>query len=314
MITALHQSLEKATEYLLRQQQEDGVWRDYDMKPGQSDAWITAVVGLSLRKQPCSPMAYNPLEKALQAINRIGRADGWGYNSATPCDADCNAWCIRFISNMDYCIWPNLLQRYFSPYILPDGRVRTFPDPRFGTWAEPHQDVAPLVGLALYPLHESWCRRICDAAVAGYSEPALWHSFWWDTDSYAIAHNIELLSVTGRLTERIKSGVMHWLSRLKPPENAFETAWRLSVAAELIPPETQYGLRYAVELLSCQNQDGSWPGGAALLLPPQFRGDAGATTPVYQDQNRLMTTACAVYAVKQWLGKTGILKNPKADQ
>jgi hypothetical protein len=304
IITPVFRALKNATGYLLEKQSPDGTWRDYNMPPGESYAWVTAVVGLALTKPPHFLNSQKVINHAASALLDLYTGYGWGYNSSVDCDADSTAWCMRFLSGIGYTFWPGVLQNFCRLHINADGQARTYANPEaFGSWAQPHQDVTPVVGMALHNIMPSFFDLICKAVLASYNEKLPWRSFWWNTDNYSIARNVELLSMAGLITENIKIGVVKWLSNLEQPDNAFDVAQRLSIVSELISCRRVFNhYDYVQDLLNRQKNDGSWPSSLALLTPPMFP-DNQESAIIYSDQNGLMTTASAIYALKQWISK-----------
>ncbi len=74
-----------------QQQHPDGCWRDYQLEPGASEAWTTAVVLWSLAgAQPCS-VALPSVRAAMDALHALQKPAGWGYNRHTAADADSTA-------------------------------------------------------------------------------------------------------------------------------------------------------------------------------------------------------------------------------
>src|SRR5690606_17544007 len=72
-------------------------WRDFAIVNGASDHWVSAVVGLAV-----APHARPAAERARTALLRArDPAQGWGYNAASPADADTSAWVLRFLRALD---------------------------------------------------------------------------------------------------------------------------------------------------------------------------------------------------------------------
>src|SRR6516165_2668721 len=86
--------LESALLFLLERQDDEGLWRDYALEPGSSEAWTTSYVGAAVAILAPRSRA---LQRARAAVAGRRRDDGWGYNSATACDADSTAWSLRFL-------------------------------------------------------------------------------------------------------------------------------------------------------------------------------------------------------------------------
>ena len=277
--------IRQASDFLTSHQDADGFWRDFRLDPGASDAWITACVGFALSHvEGCRESVL----KAADALCAIRRPQGWGYNALTACDADTTAWVIRFLSvaGAVSAAEATELMRF---YITPSHRVRTFASTdRFGSWAHAHDEVAPIVAMALLSCGASGpvklLRQNCIAQES-------WTPFWWQCRSYVCAQNLEFLAVSGGIPERIKKRESEAFERLcaSAAPSSFDLAHRLVAARYLDQP-----LGDAV-LLQMQQNDGSWPPSAELLVPDQQ--DGSIKGPPYADTQRLFSTAMAVLAL-----------------
>lgn len=272
--------------FLLERQDRDGLWRDYDLEPGAADAWVTSAVGLALAGAG-DARALAALRSARQAVQALRRPDGWGYNSATACDADSTAWATLFVGG------PWTLA---AAYLDTMGRACTFRGARFGTWARAHDDVTPVVGSALAAAGApaELVRRVRLASLRACDADHGWRSFWWTTGAYALARNLAFLSTSGGIPAGVAAGARALLARCSAPASALEAALLLEAAA-LAGASTR---AHRDALLSFRQRDGGWPASAALLVPSQADGEPG---PGHADVRGLFTTAAALRA----LGCTG---------
>src|SRR5437879_5014552 len=92
------EAIEAGLTYLIDHQSNDGLWRDYDMKRGQSEASSTAWVGWCLAHFDRRPLCGISVRKATMALGGICKPTGWGFNRHTETDADSTAWALRFLS------------------------------------------------------------------------------------------------------------------------------------------------------------------------------------------------------------------------
>lgn len=301
---SVYESIKKGVEYLLSKQQPDGTWRDYMMEFGESVAWITAVVGVTLKSVPYfSDQVDTALKKSAEAVISNSSKHGWSYNSNCPFDADSTAWCLRFLLDMGYNFWSATLRKFLFPYITDHGEIHTYPNhPIYGDWSKIHQDVTPMVGLALYKREYFLAVPICLAVKNSFqSSGNPWTSYWWATDTYAVAKSVELLSLSEDLTEDMAKGIFSWLDSLIPPENHFEAALRLSVINGLPLQYWANVQQYISLLLGLQKINGGWEGCKSLLVPPRFPQEKNSETKVYKDINGLMTTSTSIYALSKWV-------------
>lgn len=259
--------------YLCERQHADGMWRDYALEPGPSDAWVTAVAGCALARVAtrASPAS---IDRARRALLAAVRPEGWGYNGTTACDADSTAWAVRLLGRGGAAL---------SRYLDEGGRAHTFADAvRFGTWAGAHADVTAVAGLALAETGAPrWIVRQMRRATLDDQQPGgSWRAFWWAHDAYATARNLELLAATGGVPPRVGARTRAWLQAAPAPRDAVAAASLLAVAVHAGAPH----LPARRALLALRRPDGSWPPSPALVDHDQRTGarrepvaDAGGT-------------------------------------
>jgi hypothetical protein len=175
-----------------------------------------------------------------------------------------------------------------SPYLDESGWAHTFADPSFGTWAWAHADVTPAAGLALMAGRgPSWAVELLrDACLAARESDGTWLSFWWTTDAYAVALNLEFLDASGGIPADAAEAIRDWLAVVPAAASAFESAQLVATAA-LVAADAR---EHVSELVARQRHDGGWPASAVLLVPSQETGAPGAGQ---ADVRRLLTTATA---------------------
>jgi hypothetical protein len=277
--------------FLLERQDCDGLWRDYELEPGAADAWVTSAVGLALARAD-DARVLAAVRSARQAVQALRRPDGWGYNSATACDADSTAWATLFAGG------PWTLA---AAYLDALGRACTFRGAHFGTWARAHDDVTPVVGSALAAAGAPavLVRSVRLASLRACDADYCWRSFWWTTAAYALARNLAFLSASGGIPAAVAAGARALLARCSAPASALEAALLLEAAA-CVGASTR---ARRDGLLSLRQPDGGWPPSATLLVPSQADGEPG---PGHADVRGLFTTAAALTA----LGRTGAQGRP----
>jgi hypothetical protein len=275
--------IDAGVSFLLSHQHADGLWRDYQLEPGRSEAWTTACIGYVLLEVSGRSAEVG---RAADALLNSKRAAGWGFNSLTACDADSTSWVVRFLSALG-ALGDIEAADLLSPYIGSSGRVRTFASvERFGSWAAEHDEVAPVVGLALLAAGEGGLAGCIRKGIL--STPA-WHPFWWGCYSYVCAQSLEFLSASGGIPELVRRRETAVLASLPCPSSVFDRAQRLLACSHL-------GACSAKELVERQHSDGGWLSSPELLVPSQRDGVA---THGYADDRRLMSTAMSVLALKR---------------
>lgn len=286
-----------ANRFLTGCQGDEGTWRDYELEPGPSDAWITACVGHALLRGSSIPRARAAaLHRAAQALLAGKRPAGWGYNSRTACDADSTSWALRFLARMR-ALQDVSATSLLGAYTTSNGGIRTFASPeRFGSWAGEHTEVTALAGLALLAAGERrGVDRLRAAVLATWADDQGWHPFWWRTDTYVRAQSLEFLLASGGIPAHVAAAERARLSRSPVPVSSFERALTLAIGVYTGAAQTS---ELAASLLGMQSADGGWPASAVLLVPDQR--DASRHL-VYSDKRRALSTAMAIHALRTWL-------------
>lgn len=273
-------NVKQAASFLASRQDNDGYWRDYQLEPGRSDAWITATVGFALFKVRG---LCKEVKKAVHVLRSTVRPGGWGYNSSTACDADTTSWAILFLSSARALEGINASD-LLTKYITSSGGVHTFPTLKhFGSWAKEHDDVAPNVGMALLSIGEVTQIKKLRKRIL---ERPVWESFWWQCYSYVCAQSLEFLSLSGGIPEEIIKRERIKIECLSSaPSSILDLSQRLLINTYL---ELNVGHN---ELPDLQLKDGGWSSSAELLGPGQHNDSPGKTN---VDDRRLMSTALSL--------------------
>jgi hypothetical protein len=187
-----------------------------------------------------------------------------------------------------------------TPFVGPNGAVHTFNGSRFGSWAGEHVDVTPVVGLALIECNgdSALTNRIRDWVVNAQGEHGAWSSFWWSTDAYATAKNLEFLNSSGGVPADVMTAAFDWLQAQPAPRSSFEAANLLAALVFCELAEGSQSRRLIEWLTETRNADGSWPGSQVLLVPDQR--NFSLERRAFADHKRLMSTAAVVQALELW--------------
>ncbi len=295
------EAIGKGLAYLIECQSNDGLWRDYDLKRGQSEAFSTAWVGWCLTHFVNRATCMCSIRKAAVALGGVGKPTGWGFNRHTETDADSTAWTVRFLcgSGVNY---GRAMSARLQDHVNPAGQAHTFLDPARGSWADAHADVTPVVGLALLACgaQDEVIQRIRAAVVSAWKPGNMWKSFWWATDVYATLWSAVFLRESGGVPEEIRreleSGVLEGHGGDSPLEIALSLLLCLEVTLDG---------GFVAEALVHQLADSfvwsSWPGSALLLVPRQYENDPLLPVGPHADVRGLLTTAMACVALARWL-------------
>lgn len=300
-----HELIARVAIALARRQHRDGFWREFALKPGQSETWSTAWTGWGLAHAatavPALAAVRGALHGATAALAASARPAGWGYNRLTGCDADSTAWAVLLLAvtapPLALAAVPALLG-----YVDAAGNAHTFAEPQYGDWSGAHGEVTALAALALAAAGcpPGRVAPLRAALVARASAP-----FWWDTASYANAWRLAALAGTGGIPPEVAAQAAPWLrDGAGRDATPFEHALHLLALGHLQQQASAHGelaAWHAHRLLAAATPQG-WPGSCVLLVPPQGRGGTTGTLPrgPHHDSGT-MTSALALAALARWL-------------
>lgn len=313
----------------------DDHWEDFDIYdvefknrygfdgPGASDSWITAYVlckTAGLNRDFDDNFASKGVDWLRLRFDESGKESKiekprWGYNMHTRSDADTSAFALRA------CALFGKQRQDMADHLLKffDGAgFRTFiprspsnPDP----WELVRCDVTPAAFLALRE-YTSVCQSddylgknnyISDNVIryikSEFSNAEfVWPSYWWYGHLYVARECICALSASNQMDGKLYAEKFwsanfdkYALSKL----NSFELALCVDILAIA---EHLDCVRYTRELLKRQGGDGSWPESRILRHSAKtiYRTDWSVVDKrgeCFRDQNRIFTTATAVFAI-----------------
>ncbi len=292
-LRAVEQAVAAGVERLLQAQAGDGLWPDFDLEPGASDAWTTACVSLALAEVPVVAEVLSALGRAADALHRMHRSEGWGYNRRTAVDADSTAWALRFLALIDDLRAVDG-RRALTGFLDLDGHVHTFRGDRFGAWSGVHADVAPVVGLALHAVGagDVVVRTPPPQPEHDGAPQAPWQAFWWACDAYAVARNLELCRIGNGVPRDLARRIAGWLDGADGHGDAFCLSQLLACAVTMGHGATG---RLVGALLERQQACGGWPATTLLRVPAQHSTARSTPTP---PGGALFVTALSVLALK----------------
>lgn len=287
--------------FLLDHQSADGAWRDFSLKPGRSDAWVTAYVGLKLlgvsSRSPDS-IASVALAAAARFVAAAKNGDGgWGYNGSCPPDADSTAWAILFLRRMHVPVELRDLAALVK-FQSSDGGFTTYRGMRaHHGWGFAHPDVTVVALAALateLPSHHVILRKgyaSLEAYLAGGHPMA---SYWWPSPYYMAW---AVCALCRDVPEAPRFAVPPL--QLRADACCFERALALEVDVLRGRSAFQVSDR-AMRLRAMQLADGSWPSEPILRVadPRSTEPDDAFSrlSPVFADDRRIFTTATVMAA------------------
>lgn len=293
-------AISRGTQYLLANQDRTGLWHDYFLPPGPSDAWSTAWVGWSLAA--AGDPAARARRQAATALLALRQRDGWGYNRSTGADADTTAWTVRFLASLG-ALGDAPVHACLTGYLDALGHAHTFPGMP-SSWGAAHADVTPAVGLALLAVAapQETVLRVRQAVLSARTPGGGWRSFWWSTDAYATAWALAFLSRSGGIPARVRSEDLDWLAARRASASALESACLLLAAATVSCGSCPIATNFVDELLDAfDSAAGAWCPSPVLLVPSTDSPGGSNADTAHADGNRLMTTAISCAALRRWL-------------
>jgi hypothetical protein len=207
---------------------------------------------------------------------------------------------VRLLATRD--LEPTASSSILTKHLTSTGGVRTYLLPEMsGSWANEHDEVAPMAGLALLAVGDRATVDLIRAhTLSRHRARGGWLPFWWHSDAYAAAHNLTFLASSGGIPPQVAVVERQRLDDAcvsvnagtdSEGESSFDTAQRLISAVRL--HEFDHVDLLCETLLAAQLPDGGWPASLAMLLPSKW----DPTTQVFADDRRLLSTAMAVLAL-----------------
>ncbi|MBV8579234.1 MAG: terpene cyclase/mutase family protein [Candidatus Eremiobacteraeota bacterium] len=316
MLTALAapvaHALDRAVRYVVEAQSPDGAWRDFELDRTQSDAWVTAYVGLGLLA--AVPFAGRSLlrsdtlrgggARALDAARAWlttacdGR-DGWGFNGHAPVDADSTAFGTAFLAATGGA--PPAVYDTLRRHRHDDGGYSCYEHfSDVSTWAISHADVSAMALRALLsePERDGESVETCaEYLLANQRDDGSWPSYWYATRLYSVACVLGALAECDpSLLDRCRVGdAVRFALRDVHRDDAFALSFALEVVARFGEPADAAPLVDA--LLALQRIDGRFTAAAPFMQPDPWNYPPGDPQAAILDPYGLFTTATALRAL-----------------
>jgi hypothetical protein len=298
---AVELSTRRASQFLLRAQCPDGAWRDFQLKPGRSEAWTTAYVGSRLLavRERWPDLEVDPcLQRAVSFLHVSRQPSGWSYNRQCGADSDTTAQVILFLRRMGE---PVTLKGYaaLAKFQVADGHFATFKNcgGRLG-WERGHAEVTAVamqaMGQVLDAKH-SILQRAENSLRTHLAGAHAADSYWWPSRNY-LARELLILACAYRDAPRL---IVRSI-RATHDGSSFDRGLALEVD-KLAGRESEELLKPTEELIHLQLADGSWTSEPILrVTDPRARGfddPLFKQSAVVADDLRTFTTATILGAL-----------------
>lgn len=276
--TSIENTIQFATDFLLKKNNQSGYWTDYFAFGSVSDQWITGLIGSLILIIDPSLKTNTILIESNKLLNSKNK---FGYNQCTVADGDSTAWVILFNKLIENPKWETQYINFKQKYLDKNGFITYIESPLEVTnpsWKEAHKCVTASANL----IKEEYSNLISDS---------VFESKWWVSQFYTSA----LLSISGFKFEKHDQLIINQEINqialdisLKKKINIFNLAMLL-ISSSLIENENKKSL--INHLANKQLSNGSWEGDAKMKLNDN-------TNKVVVDQNNLVTTAFVILALK----------------
>lgn len=283
----IEHSIYKATEFIKKNQNKEGSWREYKNQGGISNTWATAFLVSKISENKILKDSFeNEISKALLFLENNLRFGLWSYNSTWIDDADSSNFALLsfFLNNKN--IGPGVIEKWlqfqnskggFSTYFDKNKLLTALDDKQINNvdgWLYTHNCVSAVsfYFLAKYNQNETAFTKIKDYFDYDFEEKL--NTYWWTSAIYSLyylAKTYHLLNDNNKL--------MHLISLVKKEqnengsfgdkygENLFYTGMALEILL-LDQNNTTLEIEKTVGyLLQNQYDDGSWENSHALQVP-----------------------------------------------
>jgi squalene cyclase len=322
MLDVAERAARSGVDFLLDNQGNDGMWRDFITPAGEASCWPTGVALTALRAVGAD---HARLARATGALVARQRSDGgWGYNEQTPSDADSTSWVLLALASDAFACGQTWARgaAFLRQHRRRNGGIATYAKagpirrytslPRwlpFSGWCRPTVEVSATATRALraiappMPSEMGWHYIQSQQRADGS-----WGAYWWTTPHLATQQAVMLGALVGDADTIGPAAV--WANRvLHTDAPAFSTALCLSILAT-VRPQDRDTINNAIDMVQrLQLVDGSWPSVPILRIPVP----ADTTTSDHRgwqlirfaggievaDQHRIFTTAICVGALVQ---------------
>ena len=294
--TMIADVITKACNYLLRAQQPDGLWVDYELPVGRSDEWVSAFAGLALI-EATNIGAINARPEltcaAIALTKRQRTTGGWGYNHFCKADTDSTSFVCQFFSHLGWGFDPISILFIEDHWQASAGCFSTYKGPL--AWGSGHLDVTPY---ALLSISDEIKKKILPVFLGKLESHRDfgrgWKSYWWRNSLYSSLITLELLKKLECISIVLPFTDFKGYTSL----DAFDIACLVGIAY-YANWEKLIKQSYVSQLIVSQLPNGSWKGSPQLRVtdPGCYEPWVNPIGECYTDINSVITTSLAIRAL-----------------
>jgi hypothetical protein len=329
----IEKSLNNAVDFISKEQEENGEWKDSPVNTWLSGYWTTGFVLNALQEIPENKL--NNISKIKATEYLIKRPTKlWGYINGWVEDSDSTNFVLLGLLAQDIKVSSEITE--LLNYQMLDGGITTYNDklkllkylndPRIKDvqgWTQSHLCVSAGTLLLLSKVngYDTNKEKLIDYILENISQSNLWESYWWTSSVYTtcliIEANVNLNNK--KLNALIQNSIPLLLNKITDSgfyedsfneKNLFYTAIILNALSnypEEINNNKQLIIKIITAIINCQNNDGSWDSSYALRIPSANsinpnsvthwgKSDLGENI-IIEDIHRIITTSSVIKAL-----------------
>ncbi|AQG78943.1 prenyltransferase/squalene oxidase repeat-containing protein [Spirosoma montaniterrae] len=336
---SLGESLDRASNYLSANADEEGVWTDFLTSAGFGESWITAYVGLQLAE---SGRHKSLLNKSIDWLMNPKLSERpISYNHSVIQDGDTTTFSIGFQNAMG---WPVSSCQYadWFRFMNNDGGWVTYRDEQnlrrrlmleeegVAGWLSAKNCVSAAAAYVLSCRQDSHdhFELTCQYLTGKINENGSVDSYWWTGPTYATAYTVMALSRSRQHRHKTQSSVDwllscqhpggYWLNEYVKTHSPLFTALCIKALILFDAKRYQKQIKQGIDwLLAVQTSDGSWQTNRVLQIPAtdiddpstvfSWRNSSFGVNCIVDDHNRVFTTATVLNALELFGGLAKIL-------
>jgi len=287
-------ALRKLIKFILNQQNEDGLWYDFQThRSGQSNSWVSGNVLWQLGRILPKKVKMVAFQQLSEQLN--GNKHGWGFSSFVPVDCDSTLHVINafLLSNEKNLYLENIIQFILS-HQRDSGGFSTFSSPNplvkyrgglreeYSGWIQEHGCVSAVALQTLNRMSiknvQEAKRRLLSFIAKNQKSEGYWESYWWRSKFFATGRIVgELINQPSLITNDVAKYGLHYILQKFHEDGYWDNGYKIGIPctistvccarALLIVKEEKKLIRIVDWILNHQNPEGFWQSPPILQIP-----------------------------------------------